>query len=110
VTRLLRRQSMPDLETTRRLARVLCVPVRDMLIRSGRLTAAELPLPPEPGVPHLGAPEQEVDIDQPPTLEELAEVLRVPADRREMFVRVVWSVPADARRRGSGRGRGPGRR
>ncbi len=42
VTRLLQRQSMPDLETTRRLARVLGVPVRDMLIRSGRLTAEEL--------------------------------------------------------------------
>ncbi|WP_143660783.1 helix-turn-helix domain-containing protein, partial [Streptomyces fradiae] len=37
ITRLLQRQSMPDLETTRRLAHVLGVPVRDMLIRSGML-------------------------------------------------------------------------
>lgn len=82
VTRLLQRQSMPDLETTRRLARVLGVPVRDMLIRSGRLTAEELPLTLAPPAPERGA-------DLPPSLEELAEVLRVPADRRDMFLKVV---------------------
>jgi transcriptional regulator with XRE-family HTH domain len=82
VTRLLQRQSMPDLETTRRLARVLGVPVRDMLIRSGRLTAEELPLTPAPPGPERGT-------DRPPSLEELAEVLRVPADRRDMFLKVV---------------------
>ncbi|MEU6942763.1 helix-turn-helix transcriptional regulator, partial [Streptomyces rubiginosohelvolus] len=48
ITRLLQRQSMPDLETTRRLAQVLQVPVRDMLIRSGRLTEEDLPLPSAP--------------------------------------------------------------
>ncbi|CAO0826380.1 Helix-turn-helix transcriptional regulator OS=Streptomyces microflavus OX=1919 GN=G3I39_20075 PE=4 SV=1 [Streptomyces microflavus] len=48
ITRLLQRQSMPDLETTRRLAQVLQVPVRDMLIRSGRLTEEDLPLPSVP--------------------------------------------------------------
>ncbi len=105
VTRLLQRQSMPDLETTRRLARVLGVPVRDMLIRSGRLTAEELPLPASshgarPGTAAGGGePEGEDEGDghdgsaghaaQPPTLEELAEVLGVPADRRDMFVKVV---------------------
>lgn len=87
VTRLLQRQSMPDLETTRRLARVLGVPIRDMLIRSGRLTAEELPVPQETTdaslLPRL------VGTDTPPTLEELAEVLGVPADRRDMFVKVV---------------------
>ncbi|AXI78050.1 helix-turn-helix domain-containing protein [Peterkaempfera bronchialis] len=93
VTRLLQRQSMPDLETTRRLARVLGVPVRDMLIRSGRLTAEELPLP--IGLPEAG-PAPEVDVDRPPTLEELAEVLAVPAERRDMFVRVVGQfLPRD---------------
>lgn len=82
VTRLLQRQSMPDLETTRRLARVLGVPVRDMLIRSGRLTAEELPLPAGEAAPGAGP-------GRPPTLEELAEVLAIPADRRDMFIRVV---------------------
>ncbi|OQR60210.1 transcriptional regulator [Streptomyces maremycinicus] len=85
VTRLLQRQSMPDLETTRRLARVLGVPVRDMLIRSGRLTAEEL------ADPHdvLASPAPGADLGRRPTLEEVADLLGVPADRREMFVRVV---------------------
>ncbi|KUN76117.1 helix-turn-helix domain-containing protein [Streptomyces griseoruber] len=85
VTRLLQRQSMPDLETTRRLARVLGVPVRDMLIRSGRLTAEEL------ADPHgrASAPAPEPDFGRRPTLEEVADLLGVPAERREMFVRVV---------------------
>ncbi|MEU6348882.1 helix-turn-helix transcriptional regulator [Streptomyces sp. NPDC047072] len=83
VTRLLQRQSMPDLETTRRLARVLGVPVRDMLIRSGRLTAEELT---DPGAP---SPSPGTEPGRRPTPEEVADLLGVPADRREMFVRVV---------------------
>lgn len=85
VTRLLQRQSMPDLETTRRLARVLGVPVRDMLIRSGRLTAEELADPRD----YLAAPAPSAEFGRRPTLEEVADLLGVPADRREMFVRVV---------------------
>lgn len=85
VTRLLQRQSMPDLETTRRLARVLGVPVRDMLIRSGRLTAEELADPHD----HLVSPAPSAEFGRRPTLEEVADLLGVPADRREMFVRVV---------------------
>jgi transcriptional regulator with XRE-family HTH domain len=85
VTRLLQRQSMPDLETTRRLARVLGVPVRDMLIRSGRLTAEELADPHD----YLAAPAPSAEFGRRPTLEEVADLLGVPADRREMFVRVV---------------------
>ncbi len=93
VTRLLQRQSMPDLETTRRLARVLGVPVRDMLIRSGRLTAEELPLPAAGSAGDAADP----DGDGAPTLEELAEVLGVPADRRDMFVKVIGQfLPAEA--------------
>ncbi|GAA1037394.1 helix-turn-helix domain-containing protein [Streptomyces murinus] len=84
VTRLLQRQSMPDLETTRRLARVLGVPVREMLIRSGRLTAEELADPHDRPAPAPGA-----ESAGRPTLEEVAELLGIPADRREMFVRVV---------------------
>ncbi|GLX52905.1 helix-turn-helix domain-containing protein [Streptomyces sp. NPDC014983] len=100
VTRLLQRQSMPDLETTRRLARVLGVPVREMLIRSGRLTAEELADPHDrPASPAPGT-----EFDRRPTLEEVAELLGIPADRREMFVRVVeqflpQEYEADARGR-----------
>ncbi|MEU0597685.1 helix-turn-helix transcriptional regulator [Streptomyces sp. NPDC006393] len=85
VTRLLQRQSMPDLETTRRLARVLGVPVREMLIRSGRLTAEELADPHD----YLASPAPSAEFGRRPTLEEVADLLGVPADRRDMFVRVV---------------------
>ncbi|MCS0637206.1 helix-turn-helix transcriptional regulator [Streptomyces sp. LP05-1] len=98
ITRLLQRQSMPDLETTRRLARVLGVPVRDMLIRSGRLTEEDLPLPPLPGAAPAGPGERRL------TLEEAADALGVPADRREMFLRVAGQFlpPPDAGPRGGG--------
>ncbi|MEU5163315.1 helix-turn-helix transcriptional regulator [Streptomyces sp. NPDC020875] len=96
ITRLLQRQSMPDLETTRRLAHVLDVPVRDMLIRSGRLTEEDLPLPqsPESGAGD-GAEQRRL------TLEEAAAGLGVPPDQREMFIRVAGQFlpPATARRR-----------
>ncbi|MFI9153780.1 helix-turn-helix domain-containing protein [Streptomyces sp. NPDC053367] len=85
VTRLLQRQSMPDLETTRRLARALDVPVREMLIRSGRLTAEELADPHD----YLTPPAPSPEYGRRPTPEEVAELLGVPADRREMFVRIV---------------------
>ncbi|AOT60468.1 MULTISPECIES: helix-turn-helix domain-containing protein [Streptomyces] len=83
ITRLLQRQSMPDLETTRRLAHVLGVPVRDMLIRSGRLTEDDLPLPQADEAPPQGAGE-----GRRLTLEEAAAGLGVPADQREMFMKV----------------------
>jgi transcriptional regulator with XRE-family HTH domain len=108
VTRLLQRQSMPDLETTRRLARVLGVPVRDMLIRSGRLTAEELPLPPvapssglRPGASSGAAATAS---GAAPSLEEIATVLGVPADRRDMFVRVVGQFLPAADETGSAAG------
>jgi transcriptional regulator with XRE-family HTH domain len=105
VTRLLQRQGMPDLETTRRLARVLGVPVRDMLIHSGRLTADEL-VEPHSGPP-LGTDTSETaDAALRPTPEEVADLLGVPADRREMFVRVVEQfLPARGREAGAGGGR-----
>ncbi len=81
VTRLLHRQSMPDLTTMRGLARALDVPVRDVLIRSGKLTEDDLPLPvttPRPS-----------PADSPlVTLEEAAELLGVPDERRALFLRV----------------------
>ncbi|WP_320784714.1 helix-turn-helix transcriptional regulator [Streptomyces sp. CRN 30] len=81
ITRLLQRQSMPDLETMRRLAHVLDIPVREMLIRSGRLTEEELPLPSSQDGPARPAGERL-------TLEEAATALGIPAEQREMFLRV----------------------
>ncbi|MBT2409548.1 helix-turn-helix transcriptional regulator [Streptomyces sp. ISL-12] len=102
VTRLFQRQSMPDLETARRLARVLGVPVRDMLIRSGRLTADELV---ETRSSPAFGPDATVAAPRP-TLEEVADLLGVPADRREMFVRVVEQfLPTEGRDEGEGGGR-----
>ncbi|MFF4168570.1 helix-turn-helix domain-containing protein [Streptomyces sp. NPDC001744] len=82
ITRLLQRQSMPDLETTRRLAHVLDVPVRDMLIRSGRLTEDDLPLPQAAETVQPGVGGRRL------TLEEAAAGLGVPAAQREMFIKV----------------------
>ncbi|MFC8504880.1 helix-turn-helix domain-containing protein [Streptomyces sp. NPDC057411] len=79
VTRLLQRQSMPDLETMRRIAPLLGVSVRDMLIRSGRVTPEELPLAEDllpPG-------------DWQPTMEDFARWLGVPDERMGVFVKVV---------------------
>ncbi|MDA4886275.1 helix-turn-helix transcriptional regulator [Streptomyces sp. MPA0124] len=88
ITRLLQRQSMPDLETTRRLAHVLQVPVRDMLIRSGRLTEDDLPLP---AAPAAGAAQE-----RRLTLEEAADGLGVAAEQREMFIRIAGQFLPDA--------------
>ncbi|MER7725504.1 helix-turn-helix transcriptional regulator [Streptomyces sp. NPDC096323] len=91
ITRLLQRQSMPDLETMRRLGHVLGVPVREMLIRSGRLTEDELPMPPAPdGLDRQNAGAERI------TLEEAAAALGVPAEQREMFMRVAGQfLPAE---------------
>lgn len=86
---------MPDLETTRRLARVLDVPVRDMLIRSGRLTEDDLPLPQAAGAPSRTAGE-----GRRLTLEEAAAGLGVPPEQREMFMKVAGQfLPAAPERR-----------
>lgn len=104
VTRLLQRQSMPDLETTRRLARALDVPVREMLIRSGRLTAEELADPHDYLTTAAPGPERGHRI----TPEEVAELLGVPADRREVFVRVVEQFLPGEPGAASGRGASTG--
>ncbi len=91
ITRLLQGQSMPDLETTRRLAHVLRVPVREMLIRSGRLSEEDLPLPDLGGAPSAAAPPLRL------TLEEAAAGLGVPRDQWDMFIRVAGQfLPAGA--------------
>ncbi|MFE1586578.1 helix-turn-helix domain-containing protein [Streptomyces sp. NPDC058737] len=90
ITRLLQRQSMPDLETTRRLAHVLQVPVRDMLIRSGRLTEDDLPLPSAPPAGRGDGQERRL------TLEEAADGLGVAAEQREMFIRIAGQFLPDA--------------
>ncbi|GHA65882.1 helix-turn-helix domain-containing protein [Streptomyces termitum] len=79
VTRLLQRQSMPDLETMRRIAPLLGVSVRDMLIRSGRVSPEELPLAADLLPPS----------DWQPTMEDFARWLGVPDDRMGVFVKVV---------------------
>jgi transcriptional regulator with XRE-family HTH domain len=81
VTRLLQRQSMPDLATMRALARVLRVPVRDVLIRSGKLTEDDLP-PPVTHARRSTARRRSI------TLEEAAELLGVPEERRALFLQV----------------------
>ncbi|MCK8680328.1 helix-turn-helix transcriptional regulator [Streptomyces lichenis] len=91
ITRLLQGQGTPDLETMRRLAHVLRVPVRDMLVRSGRLAEEDLPLP--------KLPEHTPLADEPRparlTLEQAAAALGVPADQREMFIRVAGQFLPD---------------
>ncbi|WP_327296122.1 MULTISPECIES: helix-turn-helix transcriptional regulator [unclassified Streptomyces] len=91
ITRLLQRQSMPDLETMRRLAHALDISVREMLIRSGRLTEDELPLP------SAGDDlERRVTGDRRISLEEAAAALGVPPEQREMFLRVAGQfLPGD---------------
>ncbi|MEU7280423.1 helix-turn-helix domain-containing protein [Streptomyces sp. NPDC045431] len=84
ITRLLQGQSMPDLETMRRLAHVLRVPVRDMLIKSGRLTEEDLPLPGLSG----DVPPAEESAAPALTLEQAAAGLGIPPDQRDMFIRV----------------------
>ncbi|MFE7121472.1 helix-turn-helix domain-containing protein [Streptomyces sp. NPDC057654] len=82
VTRLLQRQSMPDLTTMRGLARALDVPVRDVLIRSGKLTEDDLPLPVAASSRHSTADGRRV------TLEEAAKLLGIPDERRALFLQV----------------------
>ncbi|MET7891855.1 helix-turn-helix domain-containing protein [Streptomyces mirabilis] len=92
VSRLLQRQSMPDLETMRRLATVLAVPLRDMLIRSGRLSEDDLPL--DPGIGETaGGPAA------PLSPAEAARLLGVPSELQELFVKVVGQFLPEERRR-----------
>ncbi|MFS8199941.1 helix-turn-helix domain-containing protein [Streptomyces sp. CWNU-52B] len=81
VSRLLQRQSMPDLETMRRVAAVLGVPLREMLIRSGRLTEDDLPLT---GAVRLADGEEHPRLDP----EEAALRMGVPPELRELFAKV----------------------
>ncbi|MEU3795749.1 helix-turn-helix domain-containing protein [Streptomyces fructofermentans] len=81
VSRLLQRQSMPDLETMRRIAAVLGVPLREMLIRSGRLTEDDLPLA------GAGRPAAEAGA-APLSPEEAACRMGVPPELRGLFAQV----------------------
>ncbi|MEU1309963.1 helix-turn-helix transcriptional regulator [Streptomyces cinnamoneus] len=86
VTRLLQRQSLPDLETMRALARVLGVSLRDMLIQSGKVTAEDLPLP---GAARPGAPRGS---DGPVTPGEAADALGIPDSYRRQFVEMTEMI------------------
>lgn len=96
VTRLLQRQSMPDLATMRGLARALDVPIREVLIRSGKLTEEDLPVAVSYARPGTGGSRRI-------TLEEAADLLGVPEDRRALFLQVTApflpSDEGDAQRR-----------
>ncbi|WAU78804.1 helix-turn-helix transcriptional regulator [Streptomyces sp. Qhu-G9] len=81
VSRLLQRQSMPDLETMRRIAAVLGVPLREMLIRSGRLTEDDLPLTD-------GGRSADGDEHLRISPEEAARRMGVPAELRDLFAKV----------------------
>lgn len=88
VSRLVQRQSMPDLETMRRLATVLGVPLRDMLIRSGRLSESDLPIT-APRGGDTGAPRRL-------SPEEAARRMGVPTELQAVFVRVTKAfLPQD---------------
>ncbi|GGR23300.1 helix-turn-helix transcriptional regulator [Streptomyces netropsis] len=99
VTRLLQRQSLPDLETMRALARVLGVGLRDMLIESGRVTADDLPLP---GAGRSGAAASGPGAGRV-TPAEAADLLGIPDSHRRQFVEMTEMIiavggvrPADA--------------
>ncbi|MFE9536238.1 helix-turn-helix domain-containing protein [Streptomyces sp. NPDC006691] len=85
VTRLLQRQSLPDLETMRALARVLGVGLRDMLIESGRVTADDLPVP-DGAVGGAGRGRV--------TPAEAAELLGIPDSHRRQFVEMAEMIIA----------------
>ncbi|MER6161622.1 helix-turn-helix transcriptional regulator [Streptomyces sp. NPDC001868] len=82
ITRLLQRQSMPDLETMRGLSRALGIPVRDVLIRSGKLTEQELPQTPAP--PEAGT----VPAGHTLSADQAATALGIPDHLRAAFVQI----------------------
>ncbi|MDG4857686.1 helix-turn-helix domain-containing protein [Streptomyces sp. T-3] len=84
VSRLIQRQSMPDLETMRRLASVLGVPLRDMLIRSGRLSEDDLPI----AVSRGGGGGVDAGAPQLLSPEEAARRMGVPPELQAVFVKV----------------------
>jgi transcriptional regulator with XRE-family HTH domain len=86
VSRLLQRQSMPDLETMRRLAGVLGIPLREMLIRSGRLSEEDLPIAGRQQADPTGAEAAEHSPRLSP--EEAARRMGVLPELREVFVKV----------------------
>lgn len=88
VTRLLQRQSMPDLDTMRGLARALGVPVRDVLIRSGRLTEEDLPEAPAP--PAVPSPNAALSAEQ------AAAALGIPEHLRAAFVQITEQLRVGA--------------
>ncbi|MFI6644299.1 helix-turn-helix transcriptional regulator [Streptomyces sp. NPDC050504] len=91
VSRLLQRQSMPDLDTMRRIAVVLGVPLRDMLIRSGKLSEEDLPI----GAGGLDEQDPESCPHSRLSPDEAARRMGVPLELRELFVKVARQFLAD---------------
>lgn len=73
---------MPDLETMRGLSRALGIPVRDVLIRSGKLTEQDLPQAPAPPGPGTVPAGHTLSADQAAT------ALGIPDHLRAAFVQI----------------------
>ncbi|WP_200303754.1 helix-turn-helix domain-containing protein [Streptomyces adelaidensis] len=82
ITRLLQRQSMPDLETMRGLSRALGIPVRDVLIRSRKLTEEDLPQAPAPPDTAAASGGDAISVEQAAT------ALGIPEHLRAAFVQI----------------------
>ncbi|MFE7114340.1 helix-turn-helix domain-containing protein [Streptomyces sp. NPDC057654] len=90
VTRLLQRQSLPDLETMRALAPVLGVGLRDMLIESGKVVPEDLPLPPQST--GSTAPEAGAAGSSRVSPQEAAGLLGVPESHQRQFVEMTEMI------------------
>jgi transcriptional regulator with XRE-family HTH domain len=111
VTRLLQRQSMPDLDTMRGLARALDIPIREILIHSGKLTEEDLPEPVGySAVGVISGSSADGYVVARMTLEQVAEALGIPDDRREMFIKVAQQFTPEepGTEQGTGRDSGTG--
>jgi transcriptional regulator with XRE-family HTH domain len=82
ITRLLQRRSMPDLGTMRGLSRALGIPVRDVLIRSGKLTEQDLPRAPVPAGTGTAPGDHTLSAEQAAT------ALGIPEHLRAAFVQI----------------------
>jgi transcriptional regulator with XRE-family HTH domain len=97
IARVLSGNNRPDIDTQRRLAKALRVPLREMLIRSGTVAEEDLPAPGEASLPATPL----TDID----LAEKARSWGIPEDKIHLFVAAIESVASamadpDARRDG----------
>lgn len=84
VHRALSGDTRPDVDTQRRLARALRVPLREMLIRSRTVSEEDLPAPGEVSVPAASLTQAD--------LEATARSFGIPEEKIHLFVTAVESV------------------